>query len=327
MSAVQVKQVVEGVHLGEGPHWVQDQQCLLFVDITKSNVHRYFLQTKRHQVLHIDSGSSESTVSLIIPIEGEPDLFLTSLDRSLAVVKWSTTDPDQHTVKPKAILHTVDDHYPTNRFNDGKCDPQGRLWAGTMGKETAPGQLDMYQGSLFCIDADLNITNRVNKISIANGLAWSLDRKTFYYIDSLAHSIDAFDYDDATSKIENRRTVFDYKASGLAKDLPDGMCIDETGNLWVANFFGKKVMCVDPKVGKIIRKVELPTQNITSVCWGGADYSTLFVTSAQTGLSAEALASDPAAGGTFAITGLGVRGLPPTNFKVNLNLLKEKIAS
>ncbi|XP_069191090.1 regucalcin [Procambarus clarkii] len=327
MSVAVVEQVLPGVHLGEGPHWVHHHQCLLFVDIVKGDVHRYFLQTKRCQVLHIEGGEAGGTVSLVVPVEGAPDLFMVSLGRSLAVVEWSVSDPDYHTVRPKAILHTVDHRFPTNRFNDGKCDPRGRLWAGTMGHEDVPGQPELYRGSLFCLDGDLRLTDRVNKVSIANGLAWSLERKTFYYIDSCAYSVDAFDYDESTSQIENRRTVVDYKTSGLGKDIPDGMCIDEVGNLWVANFYGKKVICIDPEIGKIVRSVELPARDVTSVCWGGPHYSTLFVTSAQTGLSAEELASQPAAGGVFAISGLGVKGLPPTNFSANLDLLKKQMSS
>ncbi|XP_071528079.1 regucalcin-like [Panulirus ornatus] len=325
MSGIEITQILPGILLGEGPHWMDDQQCLLFVDILKGDAHRYFLKTKRHQILHIEDAGSGDNVSIIIPIEGATDLFIVTVGRSLAVIHWSPSDPDNHTVKVKTVLHTVDAHLPNNRFNDGKCDPQGRLWAGTYACEKLSGEPVKHMGSLYCLDVDLTLTDRVNKVSVSNGLAWSLDKKTFYYNDSLAYSIDAFDYDDESSKICSRRTVLDYKTSGLQKDVPDGMCIDETGNLWVANFYGKKVICVDPKVGKIIHTVELPTQNVTSVCWGGEDYSTLFVTSAQTGLKTEELASQSAAGSIFAVNGLGVKGLPATNFRVNLQMLKNRI--
>ncbi|KAG7162050.1 regucalcin-like [Homarus americanus] len=329
MSGVEIKQVVSAVDLGEGPHWVENKQCLLFVDIANGNIHRYYPQTNKDQVLHVEEGGSGSSLSFVVPIEGTEDLLIVGLGRSFAVVQWSASDPDQHTVKVKGILHTVEDAYPFNRFNDGKCDPQGRLWAGTMDGVTDHSNADfaMHKSSLYCLDTDLNLTNQVNKVSLSNGLAWSPDRKTFYYIDSLKYSVDAFDYDDVTYKICNRRTVVDYKAAGLENDIPDGMCNDETGNLWVACFSGNKIICIDPKIGKIVRTVELPAKNITSVCWGGADYSTLFVTSAKTYHSAEELATQPAAGCTFAITGLGVKGLPPTNFKADLQVLKNKIAS
>ncbi|KAF2365995.1 SMP-30/Gluconolactonase/LRE-like region, partial [Trinorchestia longiramus] len=81
------------------------------------------------------------------------------------------------------------------------------------------------------------------QITLSNGLAWSSDRKHMYYIDSLEFRVDVFDYDDASGKIENRRTVVDYKSIGLEKELPDGMTTDTNGNLWVANYFGRKVCC------------------------------------------------------------------------------------
>lgn len=326
MSGVEIKQVAPSVGLGEGPYWSEEDKALLFVDIVGGDVHRVFLESGRHQVLHVEADESGPSVSLVIPVKGDRDLFLVGLGRSLAVVRWAVSDPDRHTVKAEAVLHTVDHQSPTNRLNDGKCDPQGRLWAGTMGFEATPGEPQLHQGSLFRLGHDLQLSHMVGKISIANGLAWSHDKKTFYYIDSCTFCVEAFDYDDNTGSISNRRTVIEYKAAGLQKDIPDGMCIDEAGNLWVANFYGKKVICVDPNAGKILRTVELPAQLTTSVCWGGPDYSTLFVTSAQTGLTDEQLAAEPREGGTFAITGLGVKGVPPTKFKADMNLLRAKIA-
>lgn len=325
MSGVEIKQVAPSVGLGEGPYWSQEDKALLFVDIVNGDVHRLFLETGRHQVLHVEADESGASVSLVIPVEGDRDLFLVGLGRSLAVVRWAVSDPDRHAVKAEAVLHT-DPQSPTNRFNDGKCDPQGRLWAGTMGFESTPGEPRLHQGSLFRLGHDLQLSHMVDKISIANGLAWSHDKKTFYYIDSCTYCVEAFDYDDNTGSISNRRPVLGYKAAGLQKDIPDGMCIDEAGNLWVANFYGKKVICVDPHAGKILRTVELPAQLTTSVCWGGPDYSTLFVTSARTGLTEEQLAAEPGEGGTFAITGLGARGVPPTKFKADMSLLRAKLA-
>ncbi|XP_042875162.1 regucalcin-like [Penaeus japonicus] len=134
MSGVEIKQVAPSVRLGEGPHWVEEDQALLFVDIVEGDVHRLFLETGRHQVLHVEADESGSAVSLVIPVEGARDLFLVGLGRSLAVVRWAASDPDRHTVKAEVVLHTIDHHCPTNRFNDGKCDPRGRLWAGKDGE-------------------------------------------------------------------------------------------------------------------------------------------------------------------------------------------------
>ncbi|XP_076042765.1 regucalcin-like isoform X2 [Oratosquilla oratoria] len=325
LADVRVEQLVAPVHLGEGPHWVEEDQALLFVDILKGNVHRFFIESKRHQVLHVENGGSGGSVSLVIPVEGAPDLFMVTVGRSIGVVEWKHSDPDQHTVKP-VILHTVDGHCKTNRFNDGKCDPSGRMWAGTMGYEKMPGQVELHQGTLYRLDSDLSLTLCVSQVSISNGLSWSEDRRgVFYFIDTCAFSLDAFDYDSETGDIKNRRVVFHYKSSGLTNDLPDGMAMDNKGRLWIANFSGQKVVCIDPKLGRIVRQVDLPCQNITSVCWGGSHYDILYVTSAQTGLSKEELEAQPSAGAVFAVTGLETQGLPPTNFKTDLNVLRKKI--
>ncbi|KAK8730708.1 hypothetical protein OTU49_007878 [Cherax quadricarinatus] len=104
--------------------------------------------------------------------------------------------------------------------------------------------------------------------------------------------------------------------------MPDGMTIDIDGNLWVACFFGRQVICVDPKEAKVIRKIAIPSKNVTSVCWGGKDYSTLYVTSGALMTTPEERAAYPSSGGTFAVTGLGTKGTPPVNYKVNLDKLK-----
>ncbi|CAL4079075.1 unnamed protein product [Meganyctiphanes norvegica] len=319
-----VKQVCSPVELGEGPHWVQGQKALYYVDIRKGYVHRYFPDQDKHQSLKVEAAGSGDSVSLVVPVAGSSDLYVVGIGRSIGIVHWPLNAPDKHQTKA-TVLQTIDDQSPNNRFNDGKCDPQGRLWAGTMGHESEPAVLEKEKGSLFCLDTANNISKWVDKVSISNGLAWTQDKGTFYYIDSLAFSVDAFDYDDTTGKISNRRVVFDFKKSNV-EGIPDGMTIDTDGNLWVACFLGSKVICVEPKSGSLKCKVDLPARDITSVCWGGDDYATLFVTSAQTGHSSEELSKKPYEGATFTITGLGAKGFPPVDYKADLNMIKTKMA-
>ncbi|KAK4323477.1 hypothetical protein Pmani_005828 [Petrolisthes manimaculis] len=323
---VDVKQLTPlSYQLGEGPYWDETNQYLLFVDIMKGDVHRHYPDNLKQQTIHVEEGPTGDSVSFALPVEGKPSYLVVGLGRSLALVEWPLDAPDTLTVKAKAILHSVDQHSPTNRFNDGKCDPMGRIWAGTMAAETAPGVLAKHKAALYTLNTDLSIATGVDKISLSNGLAWNKEATTMYYIDSTDYAIYAFNYNAASGKIDNRRTVLDYKAASLGDDIPDGMTIDNNGNLWVANFYGHKVICIDPQVGKIIRQVSLPASNITSVCWGGTDYSTLYVTSSQVGISEDKVRTDKAQGGVFAVTGLGAQGAPPTNFKVDLSLLKSKI--
>ncbi|MDK2413195.1 SMP-30/gluconolactonase/LRE family protein, partial [Aphanizomenon sp. 202] len=127
--------------------------------------------------------------------------------------------------------------------------------------------------------------------------------------------------------ISNQRVLLDYESAGLKDQVPDGMTIDVDGNLWVACFGGGQVICVDPKAGKVIRQVAIPSKNVTSVCWGGPDYSTLYVTSGTLKMSKEEVAANPSSGGTFAVSGLGTKGLPPVAFKVDLEKLRAKMAA
>ncbi|XP_076042847.1 regucalcin-like [Oratosquilla oratoria] len=324
MSTIHIEQVVGPLNLGEGPHWVEEDQALVFVDAFKGDIHRYFPSTQRHQVLHVDDVGTGTSTTVIVPIEGLADHYVITIGRSIGVIAWKPSDPDQHTVKPKVLLH-FDAHCPTNFFNDGKCDSKGRLWAGTRGCELEPDVIDLHKGTLYRIDHDLKTTACTNKLSISNGLIWSKDLTLLYYIDSCVGSVDVFDYTHETGEIKNRRVLLDYKTQGWGKDVPDGMTIDTDGNLWVANFFGQKVICVDPKEGRVVRTVPMPCKNITSVCWGGPNYDVLYVTSAQEGLTAEELKAQPQAGATFAITGLGVKGKPSPKFKADLNILKAKM--
>lgn len=323
MAEIKVDQLpVPCIKLGEGPHWLEGDQALLYVDVFTKALRRHFINTGRHQVLFIDDGGVAETVSAVIPVEGEPELFVVGLGKTLSVVRWSIQDPDQMTVKPVVIQTTTDDH-----FNDAKCDPQGRLWAGTMSPIDSKGDpIEFNNSSLFKYDHDLNFSQWVTKVTISNGLSWSHDRKTFYYVDSPACSVDAFDYDDNAGSISNRRVVLDYTKAGLKDQVPDGMTIDTDGNLWVACFAGGQVICVNPKESKVIRQVAIPSKSVTSVCWGGPNYDILYVTSGTHKLSPQEIAGNPAAGGTFAVTGTGAKGLPPTNFKANLEKLRAKMS-
>ncbi|XP_064110835.1 regucalcin-like [Macrobrachium nipponense] len=324
MSGVKVDQLpVPCIKLGEGPHWLEKEQALLYVDVFSKALRRHFIKSGRHQVLTLDDGGAAETVSVVIPVEGEPELFVVGLGNTLSVVRWSVSDADQITVKPSVIQTTTDDH-----FNDAKCDPQGRLWAGTMCPLDDKGELLEYNtSSLWKYDHELEFTQWVKGVTISNGLAWSHDRKTCYYIDSPAKTVDAFDYDDADGKISNRRTILNYDTAGLKDQVPDGMTIDTEGNLWVACFGGAQVICVDPKEKKVVRQVSLPSKNITSACWGGPNYDILYVTSGTLKLTPQEIAGNPAAGGTFAISNTGAKGLPPMNFKANLQKLKAKLSA
>ncbi|XP_047740633.1 uncharacterized protein LOC108672784 [Hyalella azteca] len=321
MSAIKIRTIAGSGIVTEGPHWDEKTDSLLYVDIPDGTINRYFNESGRRQELKIEAGITGQSVSFVLPAAADPDVLIIGHGRTLAGVRWLPGDSDSSSTRAVAIT-SVEDGKQT-RFNDGKCDPQGRIWAGTMGFETSPGVLDKHQAALYRFDDNMRATACVDKISLSNGLAWSNDRKFFYYIDTLELRVDVFDYDDSTGLISNRRTVTDYASIGLTEDLPDGMTTDVNGNLWVANYFGRKIICLDPMSGKLIRQVDTLTKSPTSVCWGGRDYSNLYFTSGRIGLNEEEVERNPSSGGVFEITGLGCKGYPAVSANVSQALLDQ----
>ncbi|KAM9820495.1 regucalcin [Neosynchiropus ocellatus] len=297
MSSVKVVAVVkESALVGEGPVWEESDQTLLFVDILGRKIHRYSPETN-----HIQSVKTDDSVGFAIPRRSGG--YVAGVGRSIVAVDWSA-----QTMTP---LVELDQGKPNNRLNDGKADPAGRLLAGTMGIEESPGVVQKQQGSLFSVSPDLTVTKHLSQVDISNGLDWSEDQRTFFYIDSLAFTVDAFDYDINSGHLSNRRVV--YKMQEEDK-IPDGMTVDTNGHLWVACYNGGRVINIDPATGVRLQTVLLPASKTTSCCFGGPDYSELYVTSASLGLSPSELKQQPLAGATFKVTGLGVKGRPSHAF-------------
>jgi sugar lactone lactonase YvrE len=190
------------------------------------------------------------------------------------------------------------------RFNDGKCDPAGRFLAGTMAYDLTPGA-----GALYRLDLDRSVTKLLPHVTISNGLCWTGDGTTLYYIDSPTQGIDAFDYDTGTGRPANRRRVAEIPRGA---GLPDGMTIDADGCLWVALYGGSAVRRYTP-AGTLDATVSFPVTNITCPVFGGPGLGVLYVTSARDGLDEAKLAAQPHAGAVFAAD-VGTSGLPATRF-------------
>jgi sugar lactone lactonase YvrE len=195
----------------------------------------------------------------------------------------------------------------SNRWNDGKCSPEGRFWAGTMG---APGRVDPGVGGLFVLDA-AGCRRALSGVTISNGLAWSADGKTMYYIDTVLERVDALDYDPASGTIANRRPAF-HIPPGTGH--PDGCCIDASGNLWVAQWGGARVVAYRISDGAIVAEVKVPAAHVSSVTFGGPSLSDLYITSAKEHLSAEERAAQPLAGNCFIVRNCGFTGVPACVF-------------
>ncbi|MFP4351742.1 MAG: SMP-30/gluconolactonase/LRE family protein [Puniceicoccaceae bacterium] len=189
-----------------------------------------------------------------------------------------------------------------NRFNDGKCSPDGRLFAGTMATDKKTGAARLYR-----LDPDRSLAEAHGPVTNSNGLAWSADGRTCYYIDTPTRVVTAFDYDPADGRLSRARTVIDCSEE---EGVPDGMTIDAGDHLWIAFCHGGNVARFDPATGRAVLRIPLPTRETTSCAFGGGHGNDLFIT---TGVDKNAGEGDPG-GRIFVIRGMAVAGRPADVF-------------
>jgi len=179
------------------------------------------------------------------------------------------------------------------RFNDGRVDPAGRFWIGTMYEPR-----DQPAAEMYVLDKDQLRRAWSGGMTNSNGLAWSLDGGTMYHADTTTHRIDCYDFDPATGEQSNRRTIVTFPSDKSAPDYggrPDGATMDSEGMYWVAMFEGARILRIAPN-GEIVREIKLPVKCPTSVAFGGPDLRTLYITSASHGRSKEELEQYPLSG-------------------------------
>jgi sugar lactone lactonase YvrE len=262
--------------LGEGSLWNHQAGVLLWVDIDEHKV--FVFDPHNGSNLAYDVGESVGTV-----VVSRNDKLLLGLRSGLAFLDPSTGEI-QGLVDPEA-------HLAGNRFNDGKCDPQGRFWAGTMVEQGPRGGAALYR-----LDTDLSVTKQIEGVTISNGLVWSRNSRRFFYIDTPTHQVRGYDFEPETGNLRAPSVVAE-----ISQELgaPDGMAIDEQDHLWIALFNGGRVIRVDPKSGEVEFEVEVPADNVTSCAFGGPDLDVLYITTARVGLDAERRAKQPLAGSLF----------------------------
>jgi len=276
--------------LGEGPVWDHSRDLLIWVDIEEGRIHLY----------NPNSGSGEylavyKRIGMVVPnTEGH---LIAALQDGFAWI------PEEG---PPVFVTDPEEEMDQNRFNDGKCDPQGRLWAGTMHLEAKEKS-----GSLYCMKEDLSVTRILTNIGISNGLAWTEDSKTMYFIDTSARSVQSYDFHPESGEISNPVSVIKIPEKHGA---PDGMTIDTEGKLWIAHWGGGNVSRWDPETGNVIEIIEVPAPQPTSCTFGGSGLDTLFITTARIGMSDRELTDYPESGGVFACKP-GVRGFKASFFK------------
>ncbi len=270
--------------LGESPLWHPVEQVLYYVDIPAC------------QVLRFDPASQTLTrwdvvteVGCLAPIEAVQGGGLLLAQRD-GLWRLDTASGERRRIAA-APYDTL-----TQRFNDGKADPQGRFWAGTMQEPGEPALLAAlyrYAGGVFARMAD--------QVATANGLAWSPDGSLLYWADTRAHTVYVFDFDATSGSVANRRVFARFASREAGQPLsayggrPDGAAVDARGNYWLAMYEGQRLVQLSP-AGEQLREVALPVRCPTMPCFGGADLRTIYVTSACNKRPPTELAEQPWAG-------------------------------
>lgn len=292
---MEVKVLYNGkASLGEGPLWDYRFNELLWVDIESNELNFYNPDNHKHYSYKFDS-----YISAAVPASGAK--YILALQNGLAIFNRVSQNLEYFSDPEKKL--------PDNRFNDGKCDPQGRFWIGSMDMNVKNSQ-----GALYCVNKKLNVYNKIQGLTIPNGMAWSSDNQKFYFIDTIDFKVKQFEFNSETGEINNPKYIFEVPKTHGA---PDGLTIDKDGMLWIAHYGGANVSRWNPNNGKLLQKVDIPALHVTSCCFGGKKLDTLFVTSARGRLTSEELSQYPLSGSVFSFNP-GVEGTKASFFKFKL---------
>ncbi|WP_229512657.1 SMP-30/gluconolactonase/LRE family protein [Massilia sp. AB1] len=264
--------------VGESAIWHEVESALYWVDINGLTVNRVHPASGKYSSWQMASEPSA------LAVDGDNNLVVATR-RDLLHLNTTTGEETPIADAPYDITKV--------RFNDGRVDPAGRFWIGTMYEPRDQPAAEMYvldQGRLRRAWAG-GMTN-------SNGLAWSLDGRTMFHADTTTHRIDCYDYDPATGVHSNQRTLLSFPTDKSAPGYggrPDGATIDSEGAYWVAMFEGGRVLRISPQ-GEILREIMVPARCPTSLAFGGTDLRTLYITTASHGRSAAELAEYPLSG-------------------------------
>ena len=274
--------------LGEGPFWDSKRSRLHWVDIIGKKIISQNLDGSNIHALEVDGNPGCVVLSDDGTMVAGVDNQISSLDGGGNLLKVLADTKEGSGL----------------RFNDGKCDPSGRFWVGSMDRKEKNKI-----GSLYSWNSIEGLVNREQGVTVSNGMGWSPDNSLFYYIDSPTREVSVYDFDLSTGSINNKRRFISFSEED---GFPDGMTIDNEGRLWIAFWGGSKIMCVNPDSKAIEEVVSFPVSKITSCAFGGKKMDQLFITSAKVQVNEK---NEPMAGKTFVVS-LGVKGLPSFNLKL-----------
>lgn len=271
--------------LAEGPVW--HNGALWWVNINVGTLNR----------LDVNSGLNTTRATgdfLGAAVPTTAGDWLIARRHDLARIDWNTGK-----ISTLAMLPDTDPHL---RLNDGKCDPRGRFFAGTMHR------YGLRERGAFYRFAAGRLETLFDGVTVSNGLDWSPDGTRMYYTDTLTGRVDVFDYDPETGAPSGRRPLVTFNES---QGWPDGLCCDVNGNLWLAMWDGGCVLCLDGRTGKSLERIPIPARRVSSCCFGGEHLDQLIITTAWEDLDKAARDAQPLSGGIF-VARPGVRGQAPT---------------
>lgn len=279
--------------LGESPIWDPQNEILYWVDIVAGKLHRFSIKNQDHQVLVFDQ-------ALCAVNQCDDGSLLLAFEKKLAVLEGF----DLFSLKYETTILSPGDE----RFNDGKIDPMGRLWIGTMNKM---GKKD--HSVLMTVKADLKSKIQLAHLTVSNGMCWNPEGTRFYHIDTAHNQVTAYNYSNLLGEISNPEVIIRIPKKW---GKPDGMTIDSQGNLWIALWGGWAVSCWNVSSGDCIGMIDLPVSQVSSCVFGGENLESLYITTAKKGLNLRELQDQPLAGSVFQIKLTGIQGLPSPVFKL-----------
>jgi len=277
----------------EGPVWDPNGGCLYFVDIMQGRVHRFDPAARTHRTFEI--GADVGSVGAVA-LTDRNDLVLAVRDG------FARLNVESGGV---SMIAAVEGDRPDLRMNDGNCDAAGRFWAGTMALDERPDA-----GALYRLSSDGHVDAMLRPVTISNGIDWTDDDRSMYFIDTGTGSVDVFDFEVTSGTISNRRT---FVRIAREQGAPDGLTIDAEGFVWVSLWGGGAIHRYAQN-GALDHVVRLPVTHPTSCAFGGSDLRDLYITTATVALTPGERARQPQAGGLFRCRP-GPCGRPPHRFK------------
>ena len=276
--------------LGEGPLWDEQRQRLLFVDIMRGHVHEFD-----------PAAGTDRIVEFPWPV-GAVALHEDGNWVLAAANGFHAANPATGQTR---LIAAVEADRPDNRMNDGYVDARGRFWAGTMNMHKV-----RHAGTLYRLDSDRSVSPMVIGVSTSNGIDWSPDNRTAYYVDTPTGRIDTFEFDLASGVLGHRRPFVEIAS---ADGFPDGLIVDAEGFVWVCLWKGAAVRRYSPD-GRLDRVIAMPATQVTKCAFGGPDLDELFITTAWIGLSESQRDEQPLAGALFRIHP-GVKGKAANRYR------------